>query len=91
MLSKGTGLLTEDSLISIDFRSKKFAKYKDNMYTFEFKDGTGYAVKPMNCPGHITIFEREPHSYRDLPVKYSEPGQVISNLVDLERIVMEQL
>ncbi|EQD36305.1 threonine--tRNA ligase [mine drainage metagenome] len=57
-------------------QSGHYAKYKDNMYTFEFKDGTGYAVKPMNCPGHITIFEREPHSYRDLPVKYSEPGQV---------------
>ena len=57
-------------------QSGHYAKYKENMYTFSLADGTGYAVKPMNCPGHITIFEREPHSYRDLPVKYSEPGQV---------------
>lgn len=57
-------------------QSGHYAKYKDNMYMFTLPDGTGYAVKPMNCPGHITIFEREPHSYRDLPVKLSEPGQV---------------
>ena len=57
-------------------QSGHYAKYKDNMYMFSLQDGTGYAVKPMNCPGHITIFEREPHSYRDLPVKLAEAGQV---------------
>ncbi len=57
-------------------QSGHFAKYKDNMYIFTLPDGSGYAIRPMNCPGHITIFERQAYSYRDLPVKLSEPGQV---------------
>ncbi len=57
-------------------QSGHYAKYKESMYVFTLSDGTEYAVKPMNCPGHITLFEREPHSYRDLPVKLCEPGQV---------------
>lgn len=57
-------------------QSGHYAKYRDSMYTFEMEDGSGYAIKPMNCPGHITIFERDAHSFRDLPVRYSEPGTV---------------
>ncbi len=57
-------------------QSGHYAKYKDDMYLFTLKDGDSYALRPMNCPGHITIFERVPHSYREMPVKYSEPGTV---------------
>jgi threonyl-tRNA synthetase len=57
-------------------QSGHYAKYKPNMYLFTLSDGDSYGVKPMNCPGHITIFERTPKSYRELPVKYCEPGTV---------------
>jgi threonyl-tRNA synthetase len=57
-------------------QSGHYAKYKPDMFTFELDNHEGYGLKPMNCPGHITIFEREPHSYRDLPVRYSEFGTV---------------
>ncbi len=57
-------------------QSGHYAKYRESMYTFEMEDGSGYAIKPMNCPGHITIFERDAHSFRDLPIRYAEPGTV---------------
>ena len=49
--------------------------YKDNMYTTCIDD-EDYAVKPMNCPGGILVYAREPHSYRDLPIRYGELGLV---------------
>ena len=49
--------------------------YKENMY-FTEKEDTMYAIKPMNCPGHILIFKSSTVSYRDLPVKYFEFGKV---------------
>uniref|UniRef100_A0A7C4UDD7 Threonine--tRNA ligase n=1 Tax=candidate division WOR-3 bacterium TaxID=2052148 RepID=A0A7C4UDD7_UNCW3 len=49
--------------------------YKDNMYLFKI-DEEGYAVKPMNCPGHILIYKSKLHSYRELPIKYFELGTV---------------
>ncbi len=61
---------------SIWKQSGHYAKYKPNMFLFQLPDGDSYGVKPMNCPGHITIFAREPKSYKDLPVKYSEAGTV---------------
>ncbi len=57
-------------------QSGHYAKYKDDMFLFTLADGDEYALKPMNCPGHITIFENSPHSYRDMPVKMSEFGTV---------------
>ncbi|BAB60447.1 tRNA synthetase Thr [Thermoplasma volcanium GSS1] len=57
-------------------QSGHYAKYKPNMYLFVLPDGDSYGIKPMNCPGHIAIFARRKYSYRDLPVKYSEPGTV---------------
>ncbi|OWP57321.1 MAG: threonine--tRNA ligase [Thermoplasmatales archaeon B_DKE] len=57
-------------------QSGHYAKYKPDMFTFELENHEGYGLKPMNCPGHITIFERSPHSYKDLPVRYSEFGTV---------------
>lgn len=49
--------------------------YKDNMYTFDVEDGT-YAIKPMNCPGAILTYNNALHSYRELPLRYSELGHV---------------
>ena len=49
--------------------------YKDDMYTFDVEDGT-YAIKPMNCPGAILVYNNALHSYRDLPLRYSELGHV---------------
>lgn len=49
--------------------------YKDNMYFTEV-DNTTYSLKPMNCPGHMLIYKNEHHSYRDLPIRMAEFGQV---------------
>jgi threonyl-tRNA synthetase len=49
--------------------------YKDNMY-FTDVDDTTYALKPMNCPGHMLIYKDRRHSYRELPIRLSEFGQV---------------
>jgi len=55
--------------------SGHFDYYKDHMFTMDV-DGQEYVVKPMNCPGHILIYKRKLHSYRDLPVRYAEMGTV---------------
>ena len=49
--------------------------YKDNMYTTVI-DGEDFAIKPMNCPGTILVYDLEPHSYRDLPMRCAELGLV---------------
>jgi threonyl-tRNA synthetase len=49
--------------------------YKDNMY-FTKIDGGDYAIKPMNCPGAMLAYKRRMYSYRDLPVRLAEMGQV---------------
>ncbi len=49
--------------------------YKENMYTTMI-DETGYAVKPMNCPGGMLTYKLEPHSYRELPMRVGELGLV---------------
>ncbi len=49
--------------------------YKENMY-FTQIDGEDYAIKPMNCPGSITIYNSSLHSYRDLPLRWGELGLV---------------
>ncbi|TVX96907.1 threonine--tRNA ligase [Cohnella terricola] len=49
--------------------------YKENMY-FTDVDETKFALKPMNCPGHMIIYKNSLHSYRDLPIRLSEFGQV---------------
>ena len=48
-------------------------KYDENMFLTESED-RAMALKPMNCPGHAKLYALRPHSYRDLPVRYSEPG-----------------
>jgi len=54
-------------------RSGHWDNYKDNMFFTESEKRT-YALKPMNCPGHIQIFNHGLHSYRDLPIRYGEFG-----------------
>ncbi len=49
--------------------------YKENMYTTVIDD-QDFAVKPMNCPGSILVYQSEPRSYRDLPLRYAELGLV---------------
>ena len=49
--------------------------YKNNMY-FTVIDDNNYAVKPMNCPGAMLVYRRKTHSYRDLPLRMCELGQV---------------
>ena len=49
--------------------------YKDNMYTTVIDD-EDFAIKPMNCPGGILVYESEPRSYRDLPLRMGELGLV---------------
>ena len=56
-------------------RSGHYAHYKENMY-FSNIDDKMYAVKPMNCPGTILVYKNKPHSFRELPLKYSEFGLV---------------
>ncbi|MDP2073667.1 threonine--tRNA ligase [Hydrogenophaga sp.] len=53
-------------------------KYRDNMFTTE-SEKRDYALKPMNCPGHILIYKQGIKSYRDLPLRYGEFGQCHRN------------
>jgi len=54
-------------------KSGHWQNYKDNMFTTE-SEKHDYAVKPMNCPGHIQVFNSDLRSYRDLPLRYAEFG-----------------
>jgi threonyl-tRNA synthetase len=49
--------------------------YRENMFTMDV-DGQEYVVKPMNCPGHILVYKRKLHSFRELPVRIAEMGTV---------------
>jgi threonyl-tRNA synthetase len=59
--------------VSLWKRSGHWDNYKDNMFFTESEKHT-YALKPMNCPGHVQIFNHGLHSYRDLPIRYGEFG-----------------
>lgn len=59
-------------------RSGHWTKYRENMFTTE-SESRYYALKPMNCPGHIQIFNSELRSYRDLPLRIGEFGQCHRN------------
>jgi threonyl-tRNA synthetase len=55
-----------------------WGKYRENMFTTE-SEKRDYALKPMNCPGHLLIFKQGIKSYRDLPLRYGEFGQCHRN------------
>jgi threonyl-tRNA synthetase len=60
--------------------SGHWGKYRENMFLAVNGEGEEMgAVKPMNCPGHAHLFSTRRHSYRDLPVRYSEPGLLHRN------------
>jgi threonyl-tRNA synthetase len=58
--------------------SGHWGKYREHMFTLAVEDRE-MAVKPMNCPGHCQLFATMRHSYRDLPLRYSEPGLLHRN------------
>jgi threonyl-tRNA synthetase len=58
--------------------SGHWGKYRENMFTVNVEDRE-MGVKPMNCPGHAHLFASRRHSYRDLPVRYFEPGLLHRN------------
>ncbi len=78
-LHKKRGYLTINTPIMLNRElwetSGHWDHYKEDMFTIEVEDGT-YAIKPMNCPGAILVYKNELHSYKDLPLRYSELGNV---------------
>jgi threonyl-tRNA synthetase len=56
-------------------KSGHYENYRDDMFLLDVNDEE-YGLKPMNCPGHATIFDQQQWSYRDLPVRYFEDGKV---------------
>ncbi len=71
---KGPQLLDQ----SLWEKTGHWGKYRDNMFTTQ-SEKRDYALKPMNCPGHILIFKQGIKSYRDLPLRYGEFGQCHRN------------
>jgi threonyl-tRNA synthetase len=59
-------------------KSGHWQNYRDNMFTTK-SENRDYAVKPMNCPGHVQIFNSSLHSYRDLPLRLAEFGSCHRN------------
>ena len=70
-----TPQLYESSLFKT---SGHWEKYKEHMFITASSD-MPMGLKPMNCPGHAQLYAMQPHSYRDLPIRYSEPGLLHRN------------
>jgi threonyl-tRNA synthetase len=51
-------------------------KFADELFKITSREGREYAMKPMNCPHHTQIFDRKPHSYREMPQRYAETTMV---------------
>ncbi|MDG2154472.1 MAG: threonine--tRNA ligase, partial [Gammaproteobacteria bacterium] len=60
-------------------KSGHWDKYRENMFTVGDEENRVYAVKPMNCPCHVQVYNRKLHSYRDLPLRLSEFGSCHRN------------
>jgi threonyl-tRNA synthetase len=56
--------------------SGHWEKFGDELFRIKTREGKEFAVKPMNCPHHTQIFDRHPHSYRDMPQRYAETTMV---------------
>ena len=56
--------------------SGHWQKFSDELFKITSREGKEYAMKPMNCPHHTQIFDRHPHSYRDMPQRYAETTMV---------------
>jgi len=59
--------------------SGHWEKFRENMFLIPLDDGHTYAIKPMNCPGHMVLFGSELRSYRDLPLRYAEAAPLHRN------------
>lgn len=57
-------------------KSGHWAKYAEDLFKIQTRDGHVFAMKPMNCPHHAQIFDAEPRSYRDMPQRYAESTMV---------------
>jgi threonyl-tRNA synthetase len=57
-------------------KSGHWAKFSDELFRITTREGKEYALKPMNCPHHTQIFDRKPHSYREMPQRYAETTMV---------------
>ncbi|MFH1189666.1 MAG: threonine--tRNA ligase [Candidatus Omnitrophota bacterium] len=79
-LKRGYQLVVGPHVMKSDIwiQSGHFGYYKENMYIFKM-EGQEYAIKPMNCPGHILVYKSKTRSYKDLPIKYFELGTVYRN------------
>jgi len=76
-LEKGYQLISSPHILKSDIwiQSGHYEYYKEHMYIFE-SDKQEYAVKPMNCPGHILVYSSKIRSYREFPIRYFELGSV---------------
>ncbi len=76
-LEKNYQLISSPHILRSDIwiRSGHYEYYKENMYIFK-SEGQEYAVKPMNCPGHILVYSSRRRSYREFPIRYFELGSV---------------
>ncbi|MGB3057665.1 MAG: threonine--tRNA ligase, partial [Candidatus Omnitrophota bacterium] len=76
-LQKGYKLISSPHILKSDIwiRSGHYDYYKEHMYVFK-SEGQEFAVKPMNCPGHILVYASTTRSYRDFPLRYFELGTV---------------
>lgn len=79
-LKRGYELVVGPHILKGDIwiRSGHYDYYKENMYIFKIENQE-YAIKPMNCPGHILVYKSKTRSYRDLPLRYFELGTVYRN------------
>ena len=76
-LKRGYSLVISPHILKSDIwvQSGHYEYYKENMYIFKI-DEKEFAVKPMNCPGHILVYKSQKRSYRDLPLRLFELGSV---------------
>jgi len=76
-LRRGYELIRTPHILKSDIwvQSGHYDYYKDNMYIFKI-EGAEFAIKPMNCPGHMIAYKADVRSYRDLPIRYFELGDV---------------
>ncbi|MBI3011514.1 MAG: threonine--tRNA ligase [Candidatus Omnitrophica bacterium] len=79
-LERGYELVATPHIFRTDIwkRSGHLDYYKDYMFLFESEE-QGFGIKPMNCPGHILIYQARLRSYRDLPIRFFELGTVYRN------------
>jgi len=76
-VKRGYQLVTTPHIAKSDLwnTSGHYSFFRENMFTLDVEDQE-YVLKPMNCPGHILIYQTKMHSYRDLPIRYAELGTV---------------